>query len=52
MKTSITHKEYLASQLKEDNYSISAKFAAQILSLYPEFTFIFLNILITSLCNP
>ena len=33
VKTFITHNKYLALLLKEDNYPISAKSAAQILSL-------------------
>ena len=33
MKTSLTHNKYSTPQLKEDYDPISAKFAAQILSL-------------------
>ena len=51
MKKSITYNKYLTFLFFEDNDSISAKSAAQILSLNLAYTFILLNFLITGLCN-
>ena len=47
----MTHNKYLTFLVFEDNDSISAKFAAQILSLNLADTFLLLNFLITGLCN-
>ena len=43
MKTSIKHNKYLKPRLKEDNGTISAKSADQILSLNLAHTFLYLN---------
>ena len=51
VKTSITHSKYLTFLFFEDNDSISAKSAAQILPLNLAYTFLLLNFLITGLCN-
>ena len=48
MKTSITRNKYLTPRFLEDSDPISAKSAAQILSLY---TFLLLNFLITDFSN-
>ena len=47
----MTHNEYLTFLFLEDNDSISAKSAAQILSLNLAYTFLLLDFLITGLCN-
>ena len=51
VKTSITYNKYLIFLFLEDNDSLSAKSAGQILSLYFPYTFLFLNFLLTELCN-
>ena len=51
MKASMTHNKYLTLLLFEGNNFISAKSAAKILSLNLAQTIVFLNFLITSLCN-
>ena len=51
MKTFIAHNKYLMAQFLEDNDPISAKSAAQILSLNLAHPFLLLNFLIPSLCN-
>ena len=51
MKTSMTHNKYLTFLFLEDNDSISAKSAAQILSLNLAYTFLLLNFLIAGLRN-
>ena len=47
----MTHNKYLSFLLFEDNDSISAKPAVQILSLNLAYTFLHLNFLIIGLCN-
>ena len=47
----MTHDKYLTSWFLEDNDPISAKSAAQILSLNYKYTFVLWNLLITSLSN-
>ena len=47
----MAHNKYLILRLEEDNESLSAKSAAQILSLNLAQTFLLLNFLITGLCN-
>ena len=47
----MTHNNYLTFLSFEDNDPISAKSAAQILSLNLSYTFLLLNFLITSLCD-
>ena len=47
----MTHNEYLTFLFLEDNDSISAKSAAQILSLNLAYTFLLFDFLITGLCN-
>ena len=47
LKTSMAHNKYLTFLFFEDNDSISAKSAAQILSLNLACTFLLLNFLIT-----
>ena len=51
MKTSMTHNKCLTFLFLEDNDSISARYAAQILSLNLAYTFLLLNFLTTGLCN-
>ena len=51
VKTSMTHNKYLTFLFLEANYSVSAKSAAQILSLNLTYTFLLLNFVITGLCN-
>ena len=46
----MTHNKYVAFLFFEDNYSISVKSVAQILS-YLSYTFLLLNFFITVLCN-
>ena len=50
-KISVTHNKYLAPWFLEDDNSILAKYAAQILSLNLAQAFLLLNFLITSFCN-
>ena len=47
----MTHNKYLTFLFLEENDSISAKSAAQILALNLALTFLLLNFLITGLCN-
>ena len=47
----MTHNKYLAFLFFEENDSISAKYAAQILSLNLTYTFLLFSFLITGLCN-
>ena len=47
----MTHNKYLTFLFFEDNDSISAESAAQILSLNLAYTFLLFNFLITDLCN-
>ena len=47
----MAHNIYLTFLFIKGNDSISAKSAAQILSLNLAYTFLFLNFLITGLCN-
>ena len=47
----MTHNEYLTFLFLEDNDSISAKSAAQILSSNLAYTFLLLDFLITGFCN-
>ena len=47
----MTHNKYLTFLFFEDNDPISAKSAAQILSLNLAYTFLLLNFLITGLCS-
>ena len=47
----MAHNKYLMLLLFEESDSISAKSAAQILSLNLAYTFLLLNYLITCLCN-
>ena len=47
----MTHNKYLTFSFFEDNDSISAKSAPQILYLNLAYTFLLLNFLITGLCN-
>ena len=49
MKTTVTHNKYLTPQFLEDNDPISAKSAAQTLSLNLVLTFLLLNFLIIGL---
>ena len=49
VKRSLTHNKYLTILFLEDNDSISAKYAAQILSLNLAQTFLHLNFLVTGL---
>ena len=51
MKTSIMHNKHLTPQFLEDNDLISAKSAAQILSLNFAYILVLWNFLITGLCN-
>ena len=51
MKTSIMHNKHLTPQFLEDNDLISAKSAAQILSLNFAYILVLLNFLTTGLCN-
>ena len=51
MKTSMTHNKYLKLLLFEENDSILAKSAAQILSLNLALAVHLLNLLLTGLCN-
>ena len=51
VRTSITHNNYWTPWLKEDNDPISAKYAAQILFLNLEYTFLLLIFLIFALWN-
>ena len=51
VKTSLTHNKYLTFLLLENNDPISAKPAAQILSLNLTYTFLLLDFLVTGLCN-
>ena len=47
IKTSITHNKYFTPQFSENNDPISAKFAAQMLSLSFAYTLLLLRFLIT-----
>ena len=47
----MTHNESVTFLFLQDSGPISAKFAAQILSLILAYTFLLLNFLITGLCN-
>ena len=47
----MTHNKYLTFLCFEDSDSITAKSAAQILSLNLAYAFLLLNLLITGLCN-